>query len=326
MSYREECFEVVGADGLVRRGIVTLPAKPSGIGLLLLPAGLKYHIGPGRLNVFVARRLAETGCTTLRIDPLGIGESDGRLRSTMTSQLWNDIALGAWIEDTVMAAHALRTRLPIAKLVVGGLCGGAITGQLTASQHPELFQGVLSLGTAVTLPESADGPRNEIVPYVARHHVHSYFRKLRSLEAWKRVLRAESDFRGIYAVLRAQVRHMLASRSRGIEECFPNENPRFYPSFTHLQAIRMPHLLLFGGSDNRWLEFQAAILKPRLAGSTLGRGYEVRLIENANHEIFLDTWKDLTVQHVQQWMQTHFGATREVAMAATPEPGIQVEY
>lgn len=326
MSYREECFEVIGSDGLVRRGIVTLPAKPNGIGLLLLPAGLKYHIGPGRLNVFVARRLAETGCTTLRIDPLGIGESDGRLRSTMTAQLWNDIALGAWIDDTVMAANALRTRIPIVQLVVGGLCGGAITGQLTASQHPELFQGVLSLGTAVTLPDSADGPRNEIVPSVARHHVHSYLRKLKSLEAWKRVLRAESDFRGIYAVLRAQMRHMLASRSGAIEQCFPNENPNFYPSFTRLQAIRMPHLLLFGGSDNRWLEFQAAILGPRLAGSTLGRGYEVRLIEDANHEIFLDTWKDLAVQHVQQWMQTHFGATRDVAMAATPEPGIQVEY
>ncbi|TAK87061.1 MAG: hypothetical protein EPO12_01625, partial [Aquabacterium sp.] len=76
---KEEWFELTAPDGLVRRGILTLPDSPAASAVILLPAGLKYHVGPHGLNVQLARSLAAAGHLALRFDPLGVGESDGAL-------------------------------------------------------------------------------------------------------------------------------------------------------------------------------------------------------------------------------------------------------
>ena len=80
----DEIFEFCSAQGTSLRGILTIPESITGAPLLLLPAGLKYRVGPGRLYIYIARWFAGRGHPVLRFDPQGLGESDGVIESGRT--------------------------------------------------------------------------------------------------------------------------------------------------------------------------------------------------------------------------------------------------
>jgi alpha-beta hydrolase superfamily lysophospholipase len=289
---KESVFEVQGEDGLIRRGILALPDSPVATVVVLLPAGLKYHVGPHRQNVKLARRFASAGFAVLRVDPLGLGESDGVLGPAPARVLWRAVEDGAFIDDVLLACQALQARFPGARLVVGGLCGGAITAQLAAAAPPHAIQGVISIATAVTLSAREGEQRPPVSDALARHHMKGYLRKLVSKDAWLRIVRGKS----------------------------PNENPRFMESFRALQAAGIEHLLIFGTGDNRWVEFQAAVLQPHLNGVLDGKHYRVVTVANANHEIHFSPWQDQTAQFIGEWLDRHFPAsTRQVVLPDSRE-------
>lgn len=296
----EQVFETSGVDGLVRRGVVSLPSVPARVAVVLLPAGLKYRIGPHRLNVVLARRLAAAGYLVLRFDPLGIGESDGSLAAGPVQSLWTRIMDGLFVDDTLLVCAALRERYGVGAVVAAGLCGGAISAQLAAARAPELIQGVVSFGAAVRATAGAEAGVSEAV---ARHHLRSYLKKLRSGAAWARVLRGESDLRGIVAYVWAGLRGRLPGRVAGSRS---GAGAGFLDSFRVLRTRGTPHLLVFGTGDNRWLEFEDAVLGPELRGQLTGRGYDIRLIADANHELHLPQWKAQALQEVERWMHEHF--------------------
>lgn len=326
-TVEETLLEVTWPDGYTRRGLLTHPAHPTGIAIVLLPAGLKYQVGPGRLNVRLARFLAERGYLVLRFDPLGIGESDGRLPIASVNEVWNEIGRGAWVQDTLQICRELRRQFAIRTIVVGGLCGGAITAQLAAASAPALIQGVLSFCTAVTLPEVNPSAKPAVHPTMARHHMRAYRKKLLSPDSWKRLLRGESNLRGILAVVRSQAGRWLGGGLIRQEMRLPNENPFFLSSFRRLQAQGIHHLLLFGTEDNRWAEFQNAVLGPHLGLALQGNFYDVQLIADANHELHLKKWKDEAAILVEKWLKAHFSARPAVeyqmsngAIAASQQP------
>lgn len=307
----ELVFEVAGTDGLVRRGVLSLPARPAHAAVVLLPAGLKYRIGPNRLNVVLARRLAAAGYLALRFDPLGIGESDGSLAAGPVQSIWSRIMDGLFVDDALLVCAALRERHGVDAVVAAGLCGGAISAQLAAARAPDLVQGVISFGAAVRASAGAEGG---VSGAVARHHLRSYLKKLRSGAAWARVLRGESDLRGIAAYVWAGLRGRLAG---GAGAGAPSATGAgFLDSFRALRARGTPHLLVFGTGDNRWLEFEDAVLGPELSGRLTGRGYDIRLIADANHELHLAQWKAQAVQEVERWMHEHFPVPAPLAAAA----------
>src|SRR5207302_190015 len=63
-------------------GVVTDPGQPHGelphTAFVFLNAGLVHHVGPNRLYVTAARRLAALGFVGLRFDFSGIGDSPVR--------------------------------------------------------------------------------------------------------------------------------------------------------------------------------------------------------------------------------------------------------
>ena len=73
-------------DGKSLVGIITEPppsdevlARPA---VILLNAGLLHRIGPNRVHVRLARRLAEAGFVVMRFDYSGIGDSRPRTDDT----------------------------------------------------------------------------------------------------------------------------------------------------------------------------------------------------------------------------------------------------
>lgn len=102
-------------------GILTLPAdvRPTVEPLpvfVFLNAGLLHRVGPRRLHVDLARRLAHLGFPSIRVDQSGIGDSPMQVGMSGTDQAAADFREIA----KVLQAHVGRR-----PLVVGGLCAGA---------------------------------------------------------------------------------------------------------------------------------------------------------------------------------------------------------
>jgi pimeloyl-ACP methyl ester carboxylesterase len=305
----ETVFEIAGADGLFRRGVLT-PAwggvDNARVGVVLLPAGLKYHVGSSRLNVLLARELAAAGYLVLRFDPLGLGESDGSLGSAPVRALWRSVEQGRFVDDTLFACRALRRRYGVEQVVACGLCGGAITAQLAASRAPDQLNGVVSLNTAVTLSPVEPTAVQPVSAMQARHHMKSYLQKLMAPAAWDRLLHGESDFAAIRATVLTTVKARFARANPGANSTFPNENPAYIESFRTLEHKRVPHLLVFSGNDNRWLEYQEIVLHRYLGSRMAGEGYEIRVVADANHEFHWKSWQREAIQLIGDWLGRSF--------------------
>lgn len=116
--YRERAVRFGAHGGLV--GVVTEPVADKAIAgapvVMLANVGINHHVGPFRIWVDLARKLAELGFTTLRFDTAGLGDSEPR-RETVSD-----------IERAVLdfndAAAMLRERTGATRFVPMGLCSG----------------------------------------------------------------------------------------------------------------------------------------------------------------------------------------------------------
>lgn len=99
-------------------GILTLPSKPVDAPILVIfNAGLLHRTEPYRLNVMVARALADLGITTLRVDLSGKGDApvrEGLVNRESVAADWRGIR------------QALLNRLGVnTTFILMGLCSGA---------------------------------------------------------------------------------------------------------------------------------------------------------------------------------------------------------
>ncbi len=93
-------------------------------GLILLNAGVLHRVGPHRLHVTLARRLAGAGITGLRLDLGGIGDSAAS--PDMTSFRESAVA------DTRLAMTGMTEMFGTPRFVLFGICAGADNSIATA--------------------------------------------------------------------------------------------------------------------------------------------------------------------------------------------------
>lgn len=109
-------------------GVVTEPAfgtcKDGLPAVLLLNAGLSHRVGPYRLHVDLARRLASLGFVVFRFDLGGIGDS----QLPKGGRSFEDRAVGEIQE----AMSFLSARKGASKFVLMGLCSGAMDAHQVA--------------------------------------------------------------------------------------------------------------------------------------------------------------------------------------------------
>jgi hypothetical protein len=118
----------LGAEGNLI-GLMSEPALPPVPAVvrpvvLFLNAGVIHRVGPHRLHVNLARRLAERGITSLRLDLSGIGDS----RSVPGSLSFRQSS----VADTRVAMDFLEAELGATRFVIFGLCSGADNALATA--------------------------------------------------------------------------------------------------------------------------------------------------------------------------------------------------
>lgn len=137
-------------------------------GVVLLNAGRIHRVGPDRLHVRLARRLAGRGFAVLRMDQSGRGESlplPGRSRKEAARR------------DVRAAVERMVDREEVDSVLLFGICSGA-RDALRAARADGRVRGAFMV----------DGYAYRTARFYLRH----YGRRLFRLESWKNVLRGRN--------------------------------------------------------------------------------------------------------------------------------------
>jgi dienelactone hydrolase len=147
-------------------GVLTEPpGGPTGLpAALLLNAGFLHRVGPNRLYVKLARRLAALGFPVLRFDYSGLGESAPRQDGMPLGQ--SVIAEGLEAMSFLASSGVADTFVPM------GLCWGGENAQRLAAVDKRVVGAALIDGYAYRTP---------------RYYVREAWRHLRSAQSWRRL-------------------------------------------------------------------------------------------------------------------------------------------
>lgn len=111
--------------------IASAPSTPRGApAVLLVNAGVIHRIGPHRLHVQLARRLAQAGHPALRMDLSGIGDS-GAVPDQLSFR-------ASSVADIRTAIDHLAAGDPAARAIVFGICSGADNALAAAEADPRI--------------------------------------------------------------------------------------------------------------------------------------------------------------------------------------------
>ena len=139
--------------------------------VILLNAGVVRKVGPGRLNVELARRISRSGLDTFRFDFAGVGDSPERTDG-------KGLAEGV-ITDVQETMDHLERTLGYRRFVVMGLCSGADNGMRAAEQDDRI------VGVAMFDPTIDRTPR---------WYWEAIKVRLRSLEGLKTIITPRNKF------------------------------------------------------------------------------------------------------------------------------------
>jgi len=120
-------------------GVITEPAagsaRPDAPAVLILNSGLVHRVGPKRLHVRLARRLAGLGFTCMRIDLSGIGDSR---TSSSTEALYQ-----RRLSEVREAMQYLRENHGARHFLVAGNCSGALLSYIVALAEADVTAAAL---------------------------------------------------------------------------------------------------------------------------------------------------------------------------------------
>jgi hypothetical protein len=193
----------IGRDrGLV--GVLAEPAEGRGggrrAGVVILNAGAAHRVGPSRLSVMLARRLAALGHPVLRLDLPGLGDSPAR-----PGQPDGVVYAPDALESVAVAVDWMRAWPQADGCRVVGLCSGAYHAYKAAVAGLPV-QGIVAINplTFFWHGDAANGPD-------AEHRMIADAVRLKRAAAkpgaWRRVVRGE--------VALADVASIVARRARG---------------------------------------------------------------------------------------------------------------
>lgn len=315
----ERAVEVPAGAGVLR-AILHLPRDPDPArpAVVMVTPGFNCRTARYRLYVKLARALAQRGVIALRVDPHGIGDSDGTLDHPMVPDLYNAIEQGLFVEDTKAALDHLEAELGIGSALLVGLCGGATTSVRLAAEDGRVAGIVASELPFVFTPneaaEQARGPA-PVARAAADHFLRSYVRKLMDPEAWRRFFTFQSDYRSLGTSLRvALAKRLWPGRIRDDEAWYrerlgPLANLGLVARFQGCLRRRIPVLCLFGATRNSWYFSE---IWPALERAAPGAAERVRTrnIQDADPGFSLPAHTAEFLEVVLAWID-EFGGSRQ---------------
>lgn len=191
------------------RGVVTRPVegRPRSA-LVLLNAGGVRRIGPNRLHVSMARRLAaELGMMVVRLDLSGLGDSPTRA-GLAENLVYHEHAL-----DDIQTILAWCRLQKVDDVCLAGLCSGGYYALEAAHIDPPL-RGVVAINQGA--PGVPDAPS----PYQAAADAARYRHMLRTPAAWGQLLAKVRDAGALRRFLATAIERARSTISAGFRRLF----------------------------------------------------------------------------------------------------------
>jgi len=270
-------------------GIATAPSPGTmnreRTGVILLNAGVVHRVGPSRLYVTLARRLAQRGFTVLRFDHSGIGDSQPR-----DDQLTFDQSS---VNETVDAMNWLAAERQCARFVLIGLCSGTLTAFRAAQIDSRITS--LVLLTALLLDPSTV-PEEVVAEAADRRIARSYLvEKAVSARAWRKVLAGAIDYRKAWRV----IRRLVLGRIRPAPVAPGN-----------VELIAQMHGLLQRGVSMQFiyaepttvLEWFRMTIEPQLPQLRRQGRIDVALVKQADHTFTRIRHQTQVIDRVSEWL------------------------
>jgi pimeloyl-ACP methyl ester carboxylesterase len=298
-------------QGLRLFGILHLPNHDvkTDLAVLMLSPGVKMRVGPQRLYCTLTEQLVALGLPVLRFDFYGLGDSEGELTEEMLKDVYNHIEVGRFVDDTVDAMNWMAREHGTSRFILSGLCGGAITG-LLAAEHDARVKGLLALAITPVLASRAANPAQYLTSGQAADIWRTYVGKLVSPQAWLRLLTLRTDFRLLWRSMRQGARAPEAPTAPApVPAEHDNANPLFPPAFFAMMQSNRPVLMVFGGSDRLFWEYQEKFVarhQARLAAAP--QCHEVHTIAAANHVLSFEAWQQEMLDVSSSWLRRWFAA------------------
>ena len=275
-----EHARVFGGSGTLA-GIVTEP--PAGTqsrgAFVLLNAGVVHRVGPNRLHVNAARRLAALGFLAVRFDFSGLGDSASRRDTTPFDQ--------ASVLETREVMSAIQQEYGVSRFVTAGLCSGAVVAFRTAVAD-ERVQGAVLINPQgfVQSPEWNDYVLNKTL---ARRY---WRHKLLSPASWRRALTGRTNYAQLAAVMKRRAYSMLKK-----DDAVARVAGGLAAEFKHLQA-RGLRMLLACSEGDYGVDYLETILGPRF--SRHGR-VETVMLPRGDHSLTMTVTQDRFFSGLERW-------------------------
>lgn len=294
---------IVNRHGARLAGIIHEPERAAGgVAVILLSPGVKSRVAPHRLYNAMAARLADHGLTVLRFDFHGLGDSEGSVPEKLVADLYAAVQAGRYVSDTHDAIDWLRQTRGVQQVILGGLCGGALTAVLAAATRPEVA-GIVGLG----LPVSLDGSRIDKTRHMSRAQLHGigagYRRKLLDWPSWRRFLTLQTDFALFLRSQTAVLRRRPSATAAG------DLNPHLPRALFRVLDDGRPVLLIFAEADRLFAEYREKFCARHRAVLDHYEGLlEVRLVKGANHVFTFPEWQQEMLDLTMSWLPRALGA------------------
>lgn len=288
------------------------------IAIIFLCAGLKQRVGPQRLYVKMARWLCQRGYYCLRLDPEGIGDSEGEIENGRVVDIWGTIQKGRFVADTIAAIDAFIKKIEVDKLVLAGLCGGAITALLAAAGDKRA-DSLIFLGMPIQIDGAAKNDTPEISQELAKVYFRAYLHKIFRFEFLKRLLLLRTDYKLLFQTLKSVAAIKLRPKaSKSFEHHFRGDGADFNFNYHFLEAyvkmVEAGHemLFLFGENDILAGQFQTRFQSGFLAANPRYKaGCDIHIVKSANHQLTLKEWHEEALTVILQWLRDRHGKITE---------------
>jgi dienelactone hydrolase len=194
----EQAVDLATAEGRLA-AVVSRPERPDYLTMVLLNAGGTRRTGPNRLWVRAARQASSKDIPAVRVDLLGLGDSDGPFAWTGgDAAFYSENYLG---QVTAILDRLVEQGLPDRFLLVG-LCSGSYWA-FRCGQVDQRVVGVVMLNPRALVWE----------PWRTEVEATRDLARLRRASTWLRILTGKASWQHGRDVLQATLRRALRSRT-----------------------------------------------------------------------------------------------------------------
>lgn len=312
---REEAVRFGDRQHLV--GVVTVPDQlvEGAPAMLFFNAGLIHHVGPSRLYVRLARRLAELGFVSLRFDFSGIGDSGVRTDNLSVEQ--------AFFDDMHQAIRFLKEKVNVSQFILTGHCSGAWMAFLAAGEDEHV------VGSIIMNPE---GGEEEWVEYDRLRKTSRFYENYYAKEAlvdpqrWKKLLTGQAHYRNIASnVLKTIVWNRISTAAFKVRQRIsapaadtaePSVLEQRFPNITSTFINRPVQLLLLFSEGSSAIEHAHHMIGRELNRMFQSGVAKEIIIPNADHMFTLRAGQQALMVKIEDWCRTFL--PKAVPEQATP--------